>query len=241
MDALKTRLHDTKEAIVKLYTELESTEKKHADIVSERKAQSVKVIAAQKQFDLLELKFDRTTNELKKCEQSLDENIIAIEESKKATYGLQKKQADRDDNIVELEQKFTEVKEIVIVSQDRYNTVLHQLKEIEDKIEKTETCNDAKLKNILELEQLLNVYSTKLKSLDAAESQAKQSLQQTEDSIKQITESLKMATARARKAEEEAQWNQLALSQVEDELVDWKEKNTGLRSEIDRINVDLVA
>ncbi|KAL7064995.1 hypothetical protein AAHC03_04920 [Spirometra sp. Aus1] len=135
----------------------------------------------------------------------------------------------------ELEQKAQEVRTATVSAQEKFTEAFHRLKEIDEQVDRLEHTNERKER---ELEGLCIMYANKSKSLEASEVAVRETVTAMEKEIRELGEKLSEATRRAREAEAEAHAHQLELANLEDELVEWKEKNTTLRSEVGRMSGD---
>nr|VZI44784.1 unnamed protein product [Spirometra erinaceieuropaei] len=175
---------------------------------------------------------------LSKRLERLEENLAAAAESKRAREYLEKKCAAQEQLMHELEQKAQEVRTATVSAQEKFTEAFHRLKEIDEQVDRLEHTNERKERSIRELEGLCIMYANKSKSLEASEVAVRETVTAMEKEIRELGEKLSEATRRAREAEAEAHAHQLELANLEDELVEWKEKNTTLRSEVGRMSGD---
>lgn len=239
MEILKERLTNTKEAISNLERTLAERNDELQRVVKERNELKSKIMSAHKQIDTLERQIERSELMLNKRLERLAENLAAAAESKRAREYLEKKCAAQEQLMRELEQKAQEVRTATISAQEKFTEAFHRLKEIDDQVDRLEQTNEKKEKSTRELESLCILYANKSKALEASEIAARETVNAMEREIKELGEKLSEATRRAREAEAEAHAHQIELSYLEDELVEWKEKNTSLRSEVGRISGDV--
>nr|CDS26094.1 tropomyosin [Hymenolepis microstoma] len=239
MDVLKQKISDVRESIVKLEADLVEKDKELLAIKQNHKMFEAEARAAHRSRDVLELKVEEAQKELKDCLLKLEENQKAADESKRATDSLEKKRNAQEKIIFEFENKLQRVTETAKEAQTKSTKVIHELREIEEKIDQIEIINEKKEKTINELQAINAFYSNKLKLIKSAVSNESAGVDEVENKIVEVTKQLDAANRRAKSAEDQAQLNQLELARLEDELSEWKDKNTTLRSEIDRINVEL--
>ncbi|CDS41758.1 tropomyosin [Echinococcus multilocularis] len=239
MDALKQRILETYDSNVKLEAELAEKDKELRTIIQEQKALEAEVRAAHKNRDTLEIKVEAAQKDLKECLLKLEESQRAADESKKAAANLERKRDAQEELVSELEEKLQRVAEEAKLAQSKSSAAVEQLREIEEKIDQVESLNEKKEKSILELQHLTAFYTNKLKAFKSSSESEAASIDALEKQILEATKLLDAANLRAKGAEEQALLNQMELAMLEDELSEWKDKNSTLQSEIDRINVEL--
>ncbi|VDK32311.1 unnamed protein product [Taenia asiatica] len=239
MDALKQRILETHESNAKLEAELAEKDKELQSIIQEQKALEAEVRAAHKNRDTLEMKVEAAQKDLKECLLKLEESQRAADESKKAAANLEKKRDAQEELVAELEEKLQKVAEEAKSAQSKSTAAVQQLREIEEKIDRIESQSEEKEKLIAELQHLTTLYTNKLKAFKSSAESETASIDALEKQILETTKLLDAANLRAKNAEEKALLNQMELAMLEDELSEWKDKNSTLQSEIDRINVEL--
>ncbi|VDO10431.1 unnamed protein product [Rodentolepis nana] len=239
MDVLKQKISDVRESIAKLEADLDEKDKELLAIRQDHKKFEAEARAAHKSRDILELKVEAVQKELKDCLLKLEENQKAADESKRSADSLEKKRNAQEKIIFELEDKLQKVTEAAKEAQTKSTKVIHELREIEEKIDQIEFINEKKEKTIIELQDLNRLYSSRLKSMKSLFDNNFNGDVELENRVEEVTKQLNAANRRAKSAEDQAQLNQIELARLEDELSEWKDKNTTLRSEIDRINVEL--
>ncbi|KAM7538155.1 hypothetical protein Aperf_G00000077881 [Anoplocephala perfoliata] len=239
MDVLKQKILDARESIAKLEADLAEKDKELLKIRQEHKAVEAEVRAAHKSRDTLEIKVEAAQQDLRERLLKLEENQKAVDESKKAADNLEKKRDAQDKLIAELEDKLIKVTEAAKEAQAKSTQAVHELREIEEKIDQIDNITEKKEKTIAELQELNARYAIKMKTFKSAADNESVGVDEAEKKIKEVTKQLEAANVRAKNAEEQAQLNLVELAKLEDELSEWKDMNTSLRSEIDRLNVEL--